>query len=404
MNPDPPVPRRILPAITLAQLCGTSLWFAGNAIAPDLQHDWRLTGDPAAALTTAVQAGFIAGTLVYALLLIADRNSPRLVYLASSLLAALANAAVLVLPPALEAMVVTRFLVGFLLAGIYPVGMRIAASWYRTGLGLALGVLIGALFVGTALPHALRALGAEWPWQSVIAVLSLLAAAGGVLLALTVPDGPWLVRGGAIRVGALAVIVRDRTVRASVFGYFGHMWELYAMLMVVPALFTLRLGGDAATAISWWAFAAIAAGGFGAAAGGMLSRRFGSARVAGAQLAISGGCCLLAPWLIDAPVWLFAGWMLVWGTTVAGDSPQFSALTARNCPPAIVGSVLTLVNCIGFAISIVTIQAVAAAAARQPLPTVLPWLAIGPAAGLLFMMPLLRNARNTNRSSGETGR
>ncbi len=398
------MPPRILPVIALAQLGGTSLWFAANAVVPDLERDWQLdSGTAAAAVTTAVQAGFIIGTLVYSLLLIADRFSPRKVYLVSSLMAAAANAAVLLMPAALASMTGTRFAVGFLLAGIYPVGMKIAASWYREGLGGALGVLIGALVLGAAVPQGLRAAGADWPWEQVILTVSGFAAAGGLLLAWQVPDGPHRVRGTALDPRSLVVIVRDPTVRASVFGYFGHMWELYVVLMLIPALFALRLGGPSAT-VAWLSFAAIGVGAIGCAGGGWLAGRFGSARVASVQLLASGLCCLLAPWMFVAPWWLFVAWMMVWGTTVSGDSPQFSALTANNCPPEIVGSVLTFVNCIGFTISIVAIQWATWAAGRGPLETVLPWLAVGPAIGLLFMRRLVGTAPRSDRPSARTGR
>ncbi|MBA3478886.1 MAG: MFS transporter [Lautropia sp.] len=195
--PHPPVPRRILPTIAAAQLGGTSLWFAANAIDADLQRDWALTSSTAGAVTSAVHAGFIVGTLFYSLLMIADRFSPRKVYLVSSLLAALANAAVLLLPEVLLSMTATRFGIGFFLAGIYPVGMKIASGWYQKGLGGALGFLVGALVLGTALPHALRALGTAWPWEEVILVLSTLAVGGGLLMWFLVPDGPYLVKGGA---------------------------------------------------------------------------------------------------------------------------------------------------------------------------------------------------------------
>ncbi len=389
--PRLPVPRHILPTIALAQLGGTSLWFAANAIDADLQRDWSLTSSVAGAVTSAVQGGFLAGTLLYSLLMIADRFSPRKVYLVSSLLAAAVNAAVLLLPAALWSMTGTRFAVGFFLAGIYPVGMKIASGWYREGLGGALGFLVGALILGTALPHALRGWATAWPWHGVILVLSSLAGAGGVLMWLLVPDGPYLARAGPVTVRALTVIWRDRRVRASVFGYFGHMWELYGVLMMVPLIFARYLQSGSSSLVSWLSFAAIGAGAIGCAAGGLLAARAGSAKVAAVQLLVSGLCCLLSPWLLSAPLWLFIAWMMVWGTTVSGDSPQFSALTARNCPPEVVGSVLTLVNCIGFGISIVSIQLVALAIRYYPFEWVLPWLAIGPVIGLWFMRGLVRN-------------
>jgi MFS family permease len=388
------VPRRILPAIALSQFAGTSLWFAINAVMPDLQ---RSAGLPAAAtgwLTAAVQLGFIAGTLVFALLAVADRYSPRLVFLACALAGSALALATAWLPPDVPALVVLRFATGVCLAGIYPVGMKIAAGWYAQGLGLALGVLVGALILGTALPFGLRALGASWPWQVVMVVVAGVAAAGGLLMALAVPDGPHLVRraggGAALSPRALGVVWVDPKLRASVLGYFGHMWELYAFFVLLPAIVGLRWAGATAW---WWVFAAISMGLFSCVGGGMLASRFGGARVAGVQLACSGACCLLAPWLLEAPLALWAAWLLLWGATVSGDSPQFSALTARNAPPHLVGSVLTLVNSIGFTISVVSIALFASLATVWPLGAVLPWLAVGPVIGVLCLRPLLRAPR-----------
>jgi DHA1 family inner membrane transport protein len=387
MNAEPAVPKRILPAIVLSQLAGTSLWFAINAVMPDLQRDWQLAATAVGTLTSAVQAGFIAGTLTFALLTIADRFSPRRVFLLCSLAGAGCNATAALLDGQYEALLVLRFATGFFLAGIYPVGMKIAAGWYTRGLGAALGLLVGALVVGTAAPHGLRALGAQWPWQTVMWAVSAIAAAGGVLMYALVPDSPSMPRAARIRPQALAVIWTDRKVRASALGYFGHMWELYAVWVLVPLIVATRLAAEQVSAAS---FAIIGAGFFGCALGGLLARRFGSAQVAAVQLAASGLACVLAPLLLDAPLWLFMTWLLVWGVTVVGDSPQFSTLTALNSPRESVGSVLTFVNCIGFAISIVSIELFARAAQHWPLAMVLPWLAIGPALGLRALAPLLR--------------
>jgi predicted MFS family arabinose efflux permease len=387
MSTDRPAPRRILPAIVLSQLAGTSLWFAINAVMPDLQRDWQLPAAAVGALTSAVQAGFIAGTLVFALLTLADRFSPRWLFLLCSMAGAACNAAGAVLDGQYETLVTLRFATGLFLAGIYPVGMKIAAGWYTSGLGAALGLLVGALVLGTAAPHGLRALGAEWPWQTVMWAVSAVAAAGGVLMVALVPDSPSAIRAARIRPQALAVIWTDRRVRASAFGYFGHMWELYAFWVLVPLIVSSRL---ASTQVAAASFAVIGAGAVGCALGGLVVRRFGSARVAAVQLAASGLCCVLAPLLLGAPPWLFAAWLLLWGVTVVGDSPQFSTLTALNAPRDAVGSVLTFVNCIGFAISIVSIELFARAAQHWPLAVLLPWLAIGPALGLRALMPLLR--------------
>jgi MFS family permease len=402
-----PVPRRILPVIVLSQFAGTSLWFAVNAVMPDLQRAWALPATAIASVTSAVQVGFVAGTLVFALLMLADRFRPTRVFLACSLLAAACNAAIALLDGQFALLLALRFAVGFLLAGIYPVGMKIAASWYREGLGAALGVLIGALVLGTALPHGLRALagdglpgagiGGVQAWQAVVLAVSALAALGGVATAWQVPDQAGAGGGVPIRPRALAAIWHDRRLRASVFGYFGHMWELYALYVLVPAIVATRFAGTAVSALAFWT---IAAGALGCAVGGLCARRFGSARVAQWQLAGSGACCLAAPWLLQAPPAVFVGWLVLWGITVAGDSPQFSALTARNAPAQAVGSVLTFTNCIGFAISVASIELFVRLAQELPLQSVLPWLAIGPALGLWMMAPLLRAAPVLQARSG----
>jgi DHA1 family inner membrane transport protein len=387
------VPRRVLPLIVLSQFAGTSLWFAVNAVMPDLQAAWGLPATAVGTLTSAVQLGFVAGTLVFALLMVADRFSPSRVFMVCALLGALANAATLWIGGSFGQLLALRFAVGFLLAGIYPVGMKIAASWYRQGLGAAMGVLIGALVLGTALPHGLRALVGEGggsllpSWQSVVIGVSLLAAAGGLLTGLFVPESPWLQRGARITPAALHLIWSDRKLRASVFGYFGNMWELYTYFVLVPLIVGLRWAGSAQSAA---AFFIIAAGFIGCVGGGLLVRRWGSARVAQRQLAISGACCLLAPLMLQAPDALFLAWLLLWGLTVSGDSPQFSTLTAQNAPPAAVGSVLTFVNCIGFAISVLSIELFVAALPHAPLAVLLPLLGLGPMLGLWMFRPLSR--------------
>jgi predicted MFS family arabinose efflux permease len=386
------VPRRILPVIVFSQFAGTSLWFATNAVMPDLQRAWGLPTAAVGTLTSAVQLGFVTGTLVFALLMVADRHRPTRVFLACAALGAIANAATTFLESGQwAALLALRFAVGFLLAGVYPVGMRIAASWYREGLGAAMGVLIGALVLGTALPHGLRAVGIGGsgmavPWQMVVLSVSALALAGGIATAWLVPENPQRAAGQAITPRALGVIWSDRRVRASVFGYFGHMWELYTFYVLVPLILATRLAG---ASISGAAFAVIASGFAGCVIGGLLVRRFGSARVAGAQLATSGLCCLAGPLMLDAPLPVFMAWLLLWGTTVVGDSPQFSTLTARNAPPQLVGSVLTFSNSIGFGITVVSIELFVRAAQAAPLPALLPWLAVGPAFGLWMLRPLL---------------
>jgi MFS transporter, DHA1 family, inner membrane transport protein len=383
--------RHVLPVLVLAQFAGTSLWFAVNAVMPDLQreHGWSpaLVGQ----LTSALQGGFIVGTLVFALLSVADRYPPRAVFLACALAGAACTLGAWWQVANAPALMAWRFATGLCLAGIYPVGMKIAALWYPEGLGRALGLLIGALVLGSASAHGLRALGSGLPWDWLMPGVAGLAAAGGLLLYAALDDPPGLApRLQRLQVRALAVIWTDRQVRASVLGYFGHMWELYTMWVMVPLVLALRLDG---AALSWMAFAVVGAGALGCVGGGLLVARWGSARVASTLLATSGACCLLAPWALQAPAPLFYAWLLLWGVSVAGDSPQFSTLTARNAPPQLVGSVLTLVNSIGFAISIVSILLFVEWSRSVALADLLPWLALGPLLGVVAMRALWHHDR-----------
>ena len=387
-------PRRILPAIIFSQFAGTSLWFAGNAVLGDLQRQWGLPAEALGYMTSAVQFGFIAGTLVFAILAVSDRFSPRLVFFACSLLGALANLGVYV-ADGYAALLAMRFLTGFFLAGIYPVGMKIATGWYRSDLGNALGFLVGALVAGTAFPHLIKGLGQALPWETVLVAVSALAACGGALMLLLVPDGPYLAKSARFDPKALAVIFRSRNFRASAFGYFGHMWELYSFWAFVPLILAAHLahhGESAGISVSVWAFAIIAAGSLGCAGGGLISLRAGSAPVAFAQLAASGLCCALSPLFFYAPTPVFLAFLVFWGIVVVGDSPQFSALNARNAPREWVGSALTIGNSIGFAITIVSIQLLNYCAGFLDAAYLLLLLTPGPILGLLALRPLLRLA------------
>jgi len=381
-------PKRILPAIVLSQFAGTSLWFSGNAVLPDLQRQWGLAESSLGYVTSAVQLGFIVGTLVFAFLAVADRWSPRLVFFACALLGALANLAGSFADGSLMRLLSCRFATGFFLAGIYPVGMKIASGWYRDDLGKALGWLVGALVLGTAFPHLLKGLGAAWPWQAVLQGVSVLAVLGGALMLLLVPDGPYLARGAKFDPAALFSIFKAPRFRASAFGYFGHMWELYAFYAFLPLALSAKVTAEA---VPLWTFAVIAAGFLGCVGGGLLSLRAGSARVASAQLGVSGACCVASPLILAAPMPVALAFLLLWGITVAGDSPQFSALNAANAPPDRIGSALTLGNCIGFAVTIASIQLLNTVAGALPVQYLFLLLAPGPVLGILAMRPLLRS-------------
>ena len=394
-------PPWILASIVLTQFAGTSLWFAGNAVLPDLQRAWQLAPDALGHATSAVQLGFIAGTLVFAFFAIADRISPRVVFCACSLLGAVCNLALYMLGDALASLLVFRFLTGFFLAGIYPVGMKIAAGWFRHGLGNALGLLVGALVLGHAFPHFLRSLGQDLPWASVLLAVSAISAAGGLAMFALVPDGPYLGAAGKFDPRAIVVIFRSREFRASCFGYFGHMWELYAFWAFVPvalAAHALEQSG-AALNVSFWTALVIAVGFLGCAGGGWWSLKIGSARVAGVQLAASGVCCLLSPLLFHAPRPIFLAFLIVWGIVVVGDSPQFSALNARYAPPALLGSALTIGNSIGFAITIGSLQLLNVLAERIEPAWLFLALAPGPAIGLIALRPLLAGTHDQFRAT-----
>ena len=388
--------RWILPVIIASQFAGTSLWFAGNAVLPDLQAAGHIPPDSLGYVTSAVQLGFICGTLLFAFLSLADRFSPRILFFCCALLGASANLIIYLTPVALGSLLLCRFMTGLFLAGIYPVGMKIAAGWYQKGLGNALGFLVGALVLGTAFPHLLRAMGPVASWQQVIIATSAASALGGLLMLALVADGPYHSRSSGFDSRALIVVFEARAFRAASFGYFGHMWELYAFWAFVPFFLQAYATGHAATRldIPLWSFAIIAAGFIGCAGGGLLSRRIGSAPVAFAQLTTSGVCCLLSPVAFTLPLPAFLAFLLLWGVAVVGDSPQFSALTARTAPKQLVGSALTIVNCIGFSITIVSIQALDYLSTIISARYIFLLLVIGPALGLAALRPLLRPVEN----------
>ncbi|HTK83192.1 MAG TPA: MFS transporter [Bacteroidota bacterium] len=385
-------PGYILPIIVLSQFAGTSLWFATNAVLPDLRQAWQLPAETVGYVTSAVQLGFIIGTLVFAVLTISDRYSPRLLFFISSLIGSGLNLCIYLFAEGFPSLLVLRFLTGVCLAGIYPVGMKIASGWYREGLGTALGFLVGALVVGTSFPHLLRSFTEGVHWQSVIIAVSCISLGGGVLMLMFVPDGPNLVPAPPLSAKALPLIYSSKELRAAAFGYFGHMWELYTFYAFVPLMLTSFIVTHPQDNIdvSLWSFLIIAAGGLGCAGGGILARRLGSARMAFVFLLISGLCCLFSPLFFELPKGMFLGLFCLWGIVVVGDSPQFSALIAGSAPQGLVGSALTVGNSIGFAITIISIEAVSYLSHFISPERVFLVLAIGPASGLFALRPLLK--------------
>ncbi len=385
---------KVLPVIVLSQFACTSLWFAGNAILPDLQEAFHVQDGAIGHITSAVNFGFISGTLVFALLAVSDRFSPSRVFFICAVAGALSNIAILYLADGFLSLLLLRIVTGFLLAGIYPVGMKIASDYYERGIGKALGFLVGALVIGTAFPHLVKALTQSLPWKYVIVSTSCCAAAGGLLIELRVPDGPYRKKNDRLDLLGFFRVFKVRDLRLAAFGYFGHMWELYAFWAFVPSiLFTYKNLNPESGAfnIPLLSFLIIAVGGLGCVLGGHFSQHFGSSKTAFVALLSSGICCLISPFLFQLPVNVFFLIIFFWGMMVVADSPQFSALVAQFAPKESTGTALTMVNCIGFSITIISIQMINLMAGWMNEKYIYLILAAGPLLGLIAMSGLLIN-------------
>ncbi|OOG58001.1 MFS transporter [Polaromonas sp. C04] len=386
--------RHPIALIAAAQLFGTSLWFSPNSAAESLAREWSLTAAQLGQLTSAVQVGFIVGSLLLATSGVADRYSASRVFALASLLGAAFNAAFAFLASSFTEAMVLRFLVGICLGGIYPLGMKMVIAWTKGSTGSALGLLVGMLTLGTALPHAVRAAGADLPWQGVVVTSSILALLGGAAV-LFLGDGPNLsgARGEkSMGWGAALRVFSDRNFLSCAMGYFGHMWELYAFWTVVPFLVTEAVRGSKFAAqdriVSSLSFAVIAAGMVGCVVAGHLSNRFGSARTAAAALGTSGSLCLMYPFLAHLGFVPSVALLLIWGFAVIADSAQFSAIASRVCPPEVIGSALAIQNSVGFLVTVGSITLVTSVV--QDLGSKVGWLLIpGPVIGLLFFRRLV---------------
>ncbi len=378
---------RILPIIVFAQFCGTSLWFAGNGVLNDLTVAFNLSQGIVGPLTSAVQLGFISGTLVFALATISDRYKPSAVFVICAFLGSIFNLGVIWQGNTFFSLLTFRFMTGFFLAGIYPVGMKIAADYYNKGLGLSLGYLVGALVVGTAFPHLLKDMAGSLPWRSVIIATSILAFSGGIILWLFVPDGPFRKPGKGMDIFAFASVFKKRDFRLSAFGYFGHMWELYTFWAFVPILLSIHWNMGSGPSISFWSFVIIAVGGPACVTGGYLSRKIGPGKTALIALIVSGFCCLLSPFMLIPGVSdvAFILYLLIWGTSVIADSPMLSTLVAYNADDQIKGTALTIVNSMGFSITIFSILLVNYAIQFIPVQYGFLLLAPGPILGAIAL-------------------
>ncbi|WP_051189788.1 MFS transporter [Daejeonella oryzae] len=381
--------KRILPVIVISQFLCTTLWFAGNAIINEIGTAVHSGADFLAQLTSIIQFGFITGTLVFAVLSISDRFSPSVVFFTCSILAGIFNLGIAIPDSQSSAILLFRFLTGFFLAGIYPVGMKIASDYYREGLGKSLGFLVGALVIGTAFPHLLKNLISGLPWKYVLFVTSGLSVTGGLCILLFIPDGPYRKLSQKFSFTVFMKVFKNPDFRAASFGYFGHMWELYTFWAFVPVMLSAaKLEFPAINInVSLWSFVIIGSGGLACVFSGLLSQYFGAKRIAAYALFLSCLCCLTSPiFLFSGSVYILIGFLIFWGLTVVADSPLFSALVAKSAPAEYRGTSLTIVNCIGFSITILSIQFVNALSGELNSQFMYMTLAIGPVLGLIFLL------------------
>jgi MFS family permease len=345
-----------LATMALVMVLTMSTWFSASAVIPQLRESWGLSTNESSLLTIAVQLGFVAGALGSSLLNIADVFAPKRVVWVAAMGAALANG-LIVFADSATAAIPLRFATGACLAGVYPVGLKLISTWYQSGRGTALGIMVGALTLGSAMPHLVNGLGGI-DWKQVILATSGLTLAGSLITMALVHEGPFPFPRARFDPRQAAQVWSNRGLRLASFGYFGHMWELYAMWAWFLAFFTASLAADGEAGKSTAAlgtFAVIGIGAIGCYAGGVLGDRWGRTRTTALAMAISGSCAALAGFLFDASPWVVLGLGLVWGVAVVADSAQFSTIVSELADQAYVGTALTLQLAVGFVLTVVTI-------------------------------------------------
>ena len=393
-SPSAMTPSRALTILSVAELCAMAPWFSASAVSGTLAHLWSLTPAGTAWLTVSVQLGFVAGAFVSSALALADLWSARRLFAWSAVLAGLATLAVTVAPGA-NAAFALRFLTGAALAGAYPPGMKIVAGWFREGRGTAIGIMVGALTLGSAFPHLVRWAVPPDAWKLVLTVAALSAGLGALLILLLPGDGPFAAPSPRFSWSAVPQILSRPAVRLANLGYLGHMWELYAMWTWTAAFVTASETARHPVAASasmpaLVTFAVVAAGAPGCWLGGRLADRWGRTRTTSAAMLISGLCCVLAGAVFGRPPILLVPLLLVWGVAVVADSAQFSTAISELAPAEYVGTALTLQTSLGFLLTCVTIFLLPAVAARIGWRWTMAILAVGPAAGIWAMQVLGR--------------
>jgi len=384
-------PKRILPIIIFAQFAGTSLWFAGNAVLNQLVVSWGIPSNTLASVTSAVQFGFIVGTFVFALLSIADRFRPSAVFFLCAILGGVANLSIVYLPADYTILLIARFTTGFFLAGIYPIGMKIAHDWFEGKLGKALGFLVGALVLGSAFPHLLNHFGSSAAWEKVMIGTSAIAVIGGLLVLLLVGDGPNRKAPARFAPTQFISVFKNKEFRAAAFGYFGHMWELYAFWAFVPVMIRYyNVYQQGLIQVSLWTFIVMAIGALSSTFGGIWSIKLGSTKTAMWFLAVSAVCCLASPFFYELSRPMFLSALVVWGFAVIGDSAQLSSLNAQTAPKEWVGTALTVAVSIGFLLTIPSIYLLDYLNQVIDTKYIMTCLAVGPILGLFSTRKLLK--------------
>jgi len=399
---DPPGRWRALAVLAVSILLAKTTWFSASAVVPQLAQEWSLGSSAAAWLTIAVQLGFVTGALGSAALTLPDIVAPRRLMLFGALGAAAANAGLLAVEGPAGA-IPLRFATGLFIAGIYPPAMKSMATWFRAARGTALGVIVGALTIGAAAPHLVKGLGGL-DWRVVVVATSILTVAGGVVAIVAGSEGPFPFPRGTFDPRALGRVFADRGVRLASLGYFGHMWELYAMWTWFGVFYAdvLARGGSAVPerGAAFAAFAVIGAGALGCWAAGALADRWGRTRATAVAMSVSGACALVIGALQSPALVLAVG--LVWGFAVVADSAQFSTMVTEVADQRYVGTALTAQLAIGFTLTVATIWLVPLVRDAGGWFWAFALLAPGPALGVVAMARL-RASPEAARIAGGRG-
>jgi MFS family permease len=395
---------RTLLLLSLAELLGMAVWFSASAVVPALTSDWNLNDSGRAWLTMSVQIGFVVGAFGSSLLNLADRIPARRLFTITALLAGVFTALIPALSTGLGLALVLRFLTGMVLAGVYPVGMKIMATWTKEDRGLGIGLLVGALTLGSASPHLINAFGGVGDWKPVLYLAAASAILGALIAILFVDEGPYRSPSPRFSWKHVGQILRQRDITLANLGYLGHMWELFAMWTWIPIflLTSFEISGVSARWASLAAFAIIAAGGLGSLVAGQLADQLGRTTLTIASLLVSGTSALvIGRFFGGTPVWLVAV-SLIWGFAVVADSAQFSACVSELCRPELTGTALTLQTSLGFLLTLVTIRLVPTLVDLVGWNWAFAFLALGPAAGI-WAMSTLRHSTSASRLAGGKG-